>query len=108
MKFDKYYVALLKKGASWTPDSSPELDALQARHLAHLGQLHEAGQMSIAGPVEDHSEMGDVRGISVFPATAVTSLEVVKALVEDDPMFEIGRLRADYLTWYVPEGAALA
>ncbi len=63
--------------------------------------------MSIAGPVEDHSAVADVRGISVFLATAVASLEAVKALVESDPMFEVGRLLADYLTWYVPEGAAL-
>ena len=52
--------------------------------------------------------MADVRGISVFPATAVASLDAVKALVEDDPMFEIGRLLAEYLTWYVPEGATLS
>jgi uncharacterized protein YciI len=107
MNFDKYYIALLKKGPTWAPDSTPELEALQVRHLAYLGQLGAAGQLSIAGPVEDHSEIGDVRGISVFPATAVDSMEAVKALVEADPTFEVGRLVADYLTWYVPEGGSL-
>jgi len=107
MEFDKYYVVLLKKGPIWTPESSPELDALQARHLAHLGQMHQAQQLSIAGPVEDHAEAQNIRGISVFPATAVASLDEVKSLVEGDPMFEIGRLVADYMTWYVPAGGTL-
>jgi uncharacterized protein YciI len=70
LNFDKYYIVLLKKGPAWTPDVTPELETLQEHHLAHLTQLREAGQMSVAGPVEDHSEAGDVRGISVFPATA--------------------------------------
>jgi uncharacterized protein YciI len=108
MNFDRYYVVLLKKGPTWTPEATPELEALQERHLAHLGQLHAAGQLRIAGPVEDHNKTADIRGISIFPATAVASIDEVKSLVEDDPMFAIGRLVADYLTWYVPAGASLA
>lgn len=108
MNFDKYYLVLLKKGPAWTPDVTPELEALQERHIAHLAQLHEAGHMSIAGPLEDHSEAGNIRGISIFPVAANESLEAVKALVENDPTFLAGRLAADYLTWYVPEGSSLS
>ncbi len=107
MTFDKYHVVLLKKGPTWTPESTPELDKLQEDHLAHLRELHQAGQMSIAGPVQDFSAEGDIRGISVFPETAVSTIEEVKALVEADPMFTNGRLVAEYMTWHVPEASKL-
>jgi hypothetical protein len=49
-----------------------------------------------------------VEGISVFPATAVDSLEAVKELVEADPAFKDGRLAAAYFTWHVPTGGTLS
>ena len=38
-----YYVYLLKKGPMWSPDSTPEIEALQAAHLANLGRLGREG-----------------------------------------------------------------
>ena len=34
MEFDTYYVGFLMRGPNWTPGESPELDQLQADHLA--------------------------------------------------------------------------
>ena len=105
MDFDQYYVVILKKGPNWTGEPTPELEALQSRHLAHLRQLHEQGLNLISGPIEDHGGM-DRRGISIYRFDAFPSVAVLQAEVEADPMFEIGHLAADYLTWYVPKGSS--
>ncbi|MCO5185069.1 MAG: hypothetical protein M9965_14165 [Anaerolineae bacterium] len=101
MEFKQYYVAFLKKGPNWTGDPSPELDALQARHQAHLRVQGASGQLLLAGPVQPHLP-SDMRGISIFDAAQFESLEACIAGVEADPMFQIGHLAADYVTWYTP------
>ena len=106
MDFSKFFVVFLRKGPTWTAESTPELDQLQAQHLAHLASLREAGKLVLAGPVETHSD-SNLRGISIFPLTQVGTLEELKQLVEDDPMFETGRLVAEYATWYVPAGSQM-
>lgn len=106
MEFSQLYVVLLKKGPIWTPESSPEVEAWQAGHLAHLSRMAEAGYLVFNGPVQDHGS-GDVRGVSVYDPVAVGSLDDLKKLVAQDPMFEAGRLQGEYLTWYVPKGSAL-
>jgi uncharacterized protein YciI len=108
MTFDKYYVVLLKEGPNTSPIKEDDLQTLRKGHLAHLTHLKEAGHMSIAGPVENHSDLAGVEGISVFPATAVDSLEAVKELVEADPAFKDGRLAAAYFTWHVPTGGTMS
>jgi len=106
MEFDQYYVVILKKGPAWTPESTPELEILQQRHQDHLSRMHAMGKLIIAGPLDAHTNP-DLRGISIFRVDAFASLEELKELVEQDPMFVIGRLAADYLTWYVQAGANL-
>lgn len=107
MEFTRFYVVLLKKGPNWTGEASPRLDELQERHLAHIRSMHEAGKLATAGPVEDHSERGEWRGISIFHADEFASLDELRALVEQDSMFEIGHLAADYLTWYTQAGTTI-
>ncbi|MCO6451516.1 MAG: hypothetical protein J5I90_12075 [Caldilineales bacterium] len=106
MEFDHYFVVFLKKGPTWTPESSPELDRLQEGHLAHLAQLAADGYLLLNGPVQDHSS-GDVRGISVYDPVRCGSLDDLKKLVEADPMFGVQRLVGEYLIWYVPKGSTL-
>jgi uncharacterized protein YciI len=106
MEFDSYYVVILKKGPAWTPGDTPELDLLQERHLDHIRMMEEAGKLIVAGPLDAHTNP-DLRGISIFRYESFSSLEELQALVEQDPMFQIGRLTADYLTWYLPQGANL-
>jgi uncharacterized protein len=47
MEFDEFTIALLVSGP--TPNS----DALQDAHLAHLASLHDAGSLLAAGPLRD-------------------------------------------------------
>ncbi len=68
--------------------------------------MAEAGKLAIAGPVEMLSD-GDIRGISILYRDAFTTVAELKAMVEADPMFEIGRLVADYMKWYFPKGVSL-
>ena len=106
MESKQYYVVLLRKGATWTADESPELEELQRRHLAHLHAMHGAGMLALAGPVELHGE-GDIRGISVFSHDVFRSLDELKAAVERDPAIQAGRLRAEYLTWFTDPSAVV-
>ena len=47
MRFDEFTVSLLVTG------STPNTDALQDAHLAHLAALHESGSLLAAGPLSD-------------------------------------------------------
>jgi hypothetical protein len=106
MDFSEYFVVFLRKGPTWTAESTPELDQLQAQHLAHLDTLRHAGQLTLTSPVAGHAET-DLRGISIYPKTQVGTLDELKHLVEDDPMFKNQRLIAEYFTWYIPAGSTL-
>ena len=46
-----YYVFLLKKGPTWSPDETPEIAALQEAHLANLRRLGEMGKLVLNGPL---------------------------------------------------------
>ncbi len=89
-----YQVAFLRKGPAWTPGSTPELDKLQADHLAHIGKMAETGKLIIAGPFSDG---GDLRGMFIF---RVDTLEEAKALAEQDPAVKAGRLVLEWHPWF--------
>lgn len=94
-----YYFGLLVRGPSWTPGNSPELQALQAQHMAHIQKTAEAGKLVIAGPLGDS---GPIRGILVYK---VASLDEAKALAEADPTVKAGRLSVELHPWNVPKGS---
>lgn len=98
MDLEILYLVIIKKGAAWTPGDSPELNQLQADHLAYIDRLHDDGTLVIAGPVDDGS---DLRGISIF---RVDSLEKAVALAEGDPSVRAGRLKVEVHPWYAPLG----
>ncbi len=89
-----YQVAFLRKGPNWTAADTPELKALQAAHLAHIGKMAETGKLILAGPFADG---GDLRGLFIF---RVDSLEEAKALAEQDPTVKAGRLVLEWHPWY--------
>jgi uncharacterized protein YciI len=105
MEFKYFYIAFLRKGPHWTGTDSPELEALQESHLAHIRSLAEQGKLAIAGPVELFSQgiqsQPDLRGISIFHSEPFNSIDEVKQLVEQDPMVQIGHLSAEYVTWFL-------
>jgi uncharacterized protein YciI len=89
-----YQVAFLRRGPAWTPASTPELNKLQADHLAHIGKMAETGKLILAGPFSDG---GDLRGMFIF---RVETLEEAKALAEQDPTVKAGRLVLEWHPWF--------
>lgn len=97
-----YYVYLLKKGPAWSPDSTPEIDALQEAHLGNLRRLIDAGQLVLNGPLLDALQLGgEIRGIGVLKAS---SLAEAHEWIGTDPMVKVGRLVFEVHAWMVPKG----
>jgi len=92
------YLAVLVRGAKWTPDKTPETEAIQKAHLANIGRLAEMKKLVVAGPFGDD---GTLRGIFVF---RVASLDEARTLAETDPAVKAGRLALQIHPWVVPEG----
>jgi uncharacterized protein YciI len=97
-----YYIYLLKKGPTWTPDSTPEIDALQEAHLANFRRLKELGKLPINGPLLDSLLTGgEIRGVGVLKAGSHSE---AKDLVSTDPMVRAGRLVFEVHPWMVAKG----
>ena len=93
-----YYLRLLKRGPLWTPDETPEVERLQAAHMAYAQKLRNAGKSIINGPVIDG---GDLRGVSILRAS---SLEEAQALSDADPSVQAGRLVSELHPWMTHRG----
>lgn len=89
-----YYLCFLKKGPNWTPDPTPEVIAIQEKHLAHLAHMHEMGKLIAAGP----GGKDDIRGFSVF---CTETQEEAEAIASQDPAVLSGRLVLEFYPWYV-------
>ncbi len=89
----RYTLLLLWKGPNWTADGDPD-GVLQHGHLRHLFSLRNNGSLLLNGPIVDG---GDLIGLGIFDDP---DLAAVKALAEDDPSVQAGRLRADVRPWF--------
>ncbi len=96
MDLSQYFICLLRKGPSWSTEETPELEELQARHLAHTLHLMETGATIAAGPVNDES---DIRGFSIF---RTATLAEARALAEADPGVQAGRFVVELHRWLTP------
>src|SRR5512141_790003 len=81
-----HYLAILTKGPTWTAQESPELEQLQAAHLANYDRLAAEGKLVVAGPLLDN---GFIRGIDIFKANSLAEAQEIAAT---DPMAKIDRL----------------
>ena len=99
MEFDQLTVALLVSNEH-APDLTDEQErALQDAHLAHLADLHQAGQLVAAGPLRDPDSY--YRGLSIL----TVGVQQARALKESDPAVRAGKFRVVVLPWMVPAGA---
>jgi uncharacterized protein YciI len=98
IKLTTAYLALLTRGAKWTPEKTPATEQLQKDHIANIVRLAEMKKLVVAGPFGDN---GQLRGIFVFK---VASIDEARALTETDPAVQAGRLAIDIHPWMVPEG----
>jgi len=92
------YLAFLVRGEKWTPEKTPETEAIQKAHLANIGKLAALKKLVVAGPFGDD---GKLRGIFVF---RVGSLEEARSLAQTDPAVQAGRLALQIHPWVVREG----
>ena len=98
LKLTTAYLAFLVRGEKWTPEKTPQTEAIQKAHLENMNRLAEMKKLVVAGPFGDN---GKLRGIFVFRAG---SLEEARILAETDPAVRAGRLALIFHTWLVPEG----
>ena len=92
------YLAFLVRGDKWTPEKTPETEAIQKAHMDNINRLAEMKKLVVAGPFGDN---GMLRGIFVF---RVNSIEEARELAATDPAVKAGRLALQIHPWLVPEG----
>lgn len=94
-----YYIFLLRKGPTWSPDATFEISALQEAHLANMKRLEDMGKLVINGPLLDSfATNGEIRGVGVLKTN---SLAEAQELITTDPMVKVGRLIFELYTWMV-------
>ena len=93
------YVFILKKGPTWSPDSTPEIDVLQEAHLANYRRLAEIEKLVVTGPfLDSFATNGEVRGMGVLRAS---SYDEAYELISTDPMVKVNRLVFELHAWMV-------
>ncbi|MFE8597151.1 YciI family protein [Archangium violaceum] len=98
--FEKHYLVILRRGPSWTPEVTPEVERIQAEHLAHLGRMAESGKLVIAGPFAEQQDP-TFRGMCLYKTE---TLEEARKLAEEDPAVKAGRLKVEIMAWYTEKG----
>lgn len=94
-----YYIYLLRKGPTWSPEETPEINELQEAHLANMRRLGEMGKLVINGPLLDSFDTsGEIRGIGVLKTG---SFAEAQELISTDPMVKVGRLVFELHAWMV-------
>jgi uncharacterized protein len=101
VELSTYYICLLRKGPKWTSEETPELEEMQAQHMAHISSLVASGAKIAAGPVDDES---DIRGFSIF---RTATLAKAQALAESDPAVQAGRFIVELHAWHTPADGVL-
>ncbi len=97
MEFDRYTIVLLMLRPDAPEMTEDEANALQDAHMAHLADLHEAGHLLAAGPLDDPR----FRGLSILDVDP----ERARELKESDPAVRAGRLELKIIPWMLPSGA---
>jgi uncharacterized protein YciI len=89
-----YYVGFLHRGPKWSPERTPETEALQNAHLTNIQRMAQEGKLLVAGPFLDD---GDLRGLYIF---RVASMAEAESLAATDPAVRAGRLKLEFHPWY--------
>ena len=95
-----YVLVILKTGPN-RKAAGPERDEMFKGHFANIQRLAAEKKIAYAGPFEDFSGR-NVRGMFIL---RTASLDEAKSWVETDPAVKAGRLKPEFLKWYVEKGA---
>ena len=98
--FDVYTVVVLRRPADAPEMSDEDLDALQARHLAHRAELRRQGLVVVNGPFDEQTDES-YRGMSIFACDPAEAARLSDA----DPLVVAGRLAYDVMEWWVAAGS---
>jgi uncharacterized protein YciI len=98
--FDVYTVVVLRRPADAPEMSDEDLDALQARHLAHRAELRRQGLVVVNGPFDEQTDES-YRGMSIFACDPARAARLSDA----DPLVVAGRLAYDVMEWWVAAGS---
>ncbi len=93
------WLGLIRRPADAPELAEARLKELQKGHMANIQAMADSGDLVIAGPMGDDTAL---RGIFVF---RTLDQDKVRALVEQDPSVQAGRLQVDLMRWYIPRGA---
>jgi len=91
-------VGFLYRGPKWTAESTPEAEHIQEGHMANIRKMGALGKLAVAGPFSDH---GDLRGMFIFQ---IESVDEARALANEDPAIQSGRLRLELHPWFAASG----
>ena len=97
VEFDDYSVTLLVHSPDGPRLDEAEAAAMQDRHMGHIADLADLGQLVAAGPVFDET----YRGLSILTVSPQEALELSAA----DPAVRAGIYRVEVLPWRLPAGA---
>jgi uncharacterized protein YciI len=93
-KLVEFQMALLKRGPNWNPDLAKNAPALLKQHLEYVQSLLSSGQVVIAGPVRDESNLA---GVYIFRAKSAAE---AKSWVDKDPAVLAGVMIAEMHPWW--------
>jgi uncharacterized protein YciI len=99
-EMESYQLVILVRAPTWRKLPDAESNALQARHLAHLEKMGNAGKAVVCGPFDNQPDPA-FRGACIY---AVKTPEEARALAAQDPAVLAGQLRVDVMTWWVGKG----
>ncbi|MBU0985573.1 MAG: hypothetical protein KKA42_17005 [candidate division Zixibacteria bacterium] len=91
-----YYLGLIRRGATWTPEANDAVMKIQEEHLANIERLAGEGLMVLAGPFYAETGDNDLRGIFLYD---VETFEEARELADTDPAVKTGRLKVDIYPW---------
>jgi uncharacterized protein YciI len=98
----RYFLALLRRGPTWSADKTPEAVRLSEGHMANIHAMAASGKLVVAGPFDvPEADLLAPAGIFIFD---VPSLEEARELVAGDPAVRAGRFTVEILPWWSTEG----
>ncbi len=100
MELDRFEFVLLKRPDDPPSFSHEELDRLQMEHLTYLQEQMAAGNIRVAGPLDEQRDPS-LRGLCFYQTG---SLERTRAIASADPSVVAGRLEVDVMYFYCPKG----
>lgn len=102
VEMQTYFLVLIRRGPAWTPEQTPEVQAVLEGHFANMQRLADEGMLVLAGPFLDQApKEGTLTGLFLLQAASV---EEAQAIADTDPGVAAGRFTMQVVPWYGPVG----